>query len=77
MHQYFDRIDELGNQAEDLAAELPLEMDADELRADLETTKLVEEYMQLIDWIEALKSETTRGRELYGNGADDRPFRLE
>ncbi len=63
MHQYFNRIDLLGDEAEDIAAELPLEMDAEEIRADLEVSEKVEHYMQLLEWIEALTQETVRGKE--------------
>jgi hypothetical protein len=64
LNYYFDRIDQLGNEAEDLAAEIPLEATAEEIDADRELSVKVERYMVCLEWIEALEQETKRGKPM-------------
>lgn len=65
MNHYFDRIDILGGEAEDIAAELPIEATSSEIDADPGLSKMLDEYLKLLDWIDALQQEVVRGKEKH------------
>jgi hypothetical protein len=64
LNHYLNRIDVLSNEAEDLAADLPVEATEEEIRADDHLADVLDGFLVRHEWISAIEQEMIRGKPL-------------